>query len=211
MLCNRHCQVIPMPEVLEPQVENPGALHSLPWSWFWRLARLPAPSPPHVGPPAHVLPSRPQAWEEKDTVGWGVHLCVSPWPPWAWAVALREATAQPPPSTLSRSPPRPSPGSLHYSDEDVTKYNDLIQAESSSLTEKPSEISDSQVRRWRTRCPGEGSGAALSQSAALLKGPSHERFPPFPYGPQRPQETTQKSYVGQLPSPMFCSEFAPRS
>jgi len=47
---------------------------------------------------------------------------------------------------LSRSPPRPSPGSLNYSDEDVsTKYNDLIPAESSSLTEKPSEISDSQV------------------------------------------------------------------
>ncbi|XP_074927998.1 protein sidekick-2 isoform X4 [Chelonoidis abingdonii] len=46
--------------------------------------------------------------------------------------------------SLPRSPPRPSPGSLHYSDEDVTKYNDLIPAESSSLTEKPSEISDSQ-------------------------------------------------------------------
>uniref|UniRef100_A0A4W6E2V9 Sidekick cell adhesion molecule 2 n=1 Tax=Lates calcarifer TaxID=8187 RepID=A0A4W6E2V9_LATCA len=46
---------------------------------------------------------------------------------------------------VPRSPPRPSPGSLHYSDEDVsTKYNDLIPAESSSLTEKPSEISDSQ-------------------------------------------------------------------
>uniref|UniRef100_A0A8D1DRC7 Protein sidekick-2 n=1 Tax=Sus scrofa TaxID=9823 RepID=A0A8D1DRC7_PIG len=44
----------------------------------------------------------------------------------------------------TRSPPRPSPGSLHYSDEDVAKYNDLIPAESSSLTEKPSEISDSQ-------------------------------------------------------------------
>uniref|UniRef100_A0A8C7L7Y8 Sidekick cell adhesion molecule 2 n=1 Tax=Oncorhynchus kisutch TaxID=8019 RepID=A0A8C7L7Y8_ONCKI len=44
-----------------------------------------------------------------------------------------------------RSPPRPSPGSLNYSDEDLstTKYNDLIPAESSSLTEKPSEISDS--------------------------------------------------------------------
>ncbi|XP_028935753.1 protein sidekick-2 isoform X1 [Ornithorhynchus anatinus] len=44
----------------------------------------------------------------------------------------------------TRSPPRPSPGSLHYSDEDVTKYNDLIPADSGSLTEKPSEISDSQ-------------------------------------------------------------------
>jgi hypothetical protein len=53
--------------------------------------------------------------------------------------------------TVSRSPPRPSPGSLHYSDEDVTKYNDLIPAESSSLTEKPSEISDSQVRGRKAR------------------------------------------------------------
>ncbi|XP_036693895.1 protein sidekick-2 isoform X1 [Balaenoptera musculus] len=44
----------------------------------------------------------------------------------------------------TRSPPRPSPGSLQYSDEDVTKYDDVIPAESSSLTEKPSEISDSQ-------------------------------------------------------------------
>uniref|UniRef100_A0AAR2IRT5 Sidekick cell adhesion molecule 2a n=1 Tax=Pygocentrus nattereri TaxID=42514 RepID=A0AAR2IRT5_PYGNA len=46
---------------------------------------------------------------------------------------------------LRFSPPRPSPGSLHYSDEDVSaKCNDLIPAESSSLTEKPSEVSDSQ-------------------------------------------------------------------
>ncbi|XP_044155181.1 protein sidekick-2 isoform X1 [Bufo gargarizans] len=44
----------------------------------------------------------------------------------------------------TRSPPRPSPGSLHYSDEDVAKYNDLIPADSGSLTEKPSEVSDSQ-------------------------------------------------------------------
>ncbi|XP_040186925.1 protein sidekick-2 isoform X1 [Rana temporaria] len=44
----------------------------------------------------------------------------------------------------TRSPPRPSPGSLHYSDEDVAKYNDLIPTESGSLTEKPSEVSDSQ-------------------------------------------------------------------
>lgn len=56
------------------------------------------------------------------------------------------------PSLFLRSPPRPSPGSLHYSDEDVsTKYNDLIPAESSSLTEKPSEISDSQVTNIPTR------------------------------------------------------------
>lgn len=74
--------------------------------------------------------------------------------------------------TPSRSPPRPSPGSLHYSDEDVTKYNDLIPAESGSLTEKPSEISDSQVRGGRARRPGLGTGAAPSQSAGLHGGPS---------------------------------------
>ena len=67
-------------------------------------------------------------------------------------MALSAAASQPHP-TLPRSPPRPSPGSLHYSDEDVTKYNDLIQAESSSLTEKPSEVSDSQVRSERARRP----------------------------------------------------------
>ncbi|KAF5901825.1 protein sidekick-2-like isoform X4, partial [Clarias magur] len=45
----------------------------------------------------------------------------------------------------TRSPPRPSPGGLHYSDEDVSaKCNDLMPAENSSLTEKPSEVSDSQ-------------------------------------------------------------------
>ncbi|OCT58236.1 hypothetical protein XELAEV_18002425mg [Xenopus laevis] len=51
----------------------------------------------------------------------------------------------------TRSPPRPSPGSLHYSDEDVTKYNDLIPAESGSLTEKPSEVSDSQRKSGHRR------------------------------------------------------------
>ncbi|ETE68990.1 Protein sidekick-2, partial [Ophiophagus hannah] len=64
--------------------------------------------------------------------------------------------------SLLRSPPRPSPGSLHYSDEDVTKYNDLIPAESSSLTEKPSEISDSQVSHAR-RLEGEKFWATMLQ------------------------------------------------
>lgn len=71
--------------------------------------------------------------------------------------------------SLPRSPPRPSPGSLHYSDEDVTKYNDLIPAESSSLTEKPSEISDSQVRGAR-----RGQGSQLGRAGGqhmLMAGP----------------------------------------
>ncbi|KAM6904505.1 protein sidekick-2-like isoform 2-T2 [Xenentodon cancila] len=65
----------------------------------------------------------------------------------------------------TRSPPRPSPGSLHYSDEDVSaKYNDLIPAESSSLTEKPSEISDSQDTPEYTYhiCASHSYGAATA-------------------------------------------------
>ena len=50
-----------------------------------------------------------------------------------------------------RTPPRPSPGSVNYSDGEDSKYPD---EESSSLTEKPSELSssasDSQVCRVRT-------------------------------------------------------------
>uniref|UniRef100_A0A8C7ZCR3 Sidekick cell adhesion molecule 2b n=1 Tax=Oryzias sinensis TaxID=183150 RepID=A0A8C7ZCR3_9TELE len=66
-------------------------------------------------------------------------------------------------SLLSRSPPRPSPGSLHYSDEDLsTKYNDLIPAESSSLTEKTSEKSDSQSEH----------GAPPPQHSTLYRPPS---------------------------------------
>lgn len=100
--------------------------------------------------------------------------------------ALSGTTSQPHPA-LPRSPPRPSPGSLHYSDEDVTKYNDLIQAESSSLTEKPSEVSDSQVRG---EGPGalSGCGAAPFQSAGLHRGPARRPItqtasPPSLYGP----------------------------
>lgn len=76
-----------------------------------------------------------------------------------------------------RSPPRPSPGSLHYSDEDVTKYNDLIPAESSSLTEKPSEVSDSQVtpRGWG---PGAGdAGAGWMVLGALPPGHQPRSLP----------------------------------
>lgn len=80
---------------------------------------------------------------------------------------------------LPRSPPRPSPGSLHYSDEDVTKYNDLIPAESSSLTEKPSEVSDSQVPTqdmgmWDTGTPGKDGQCwepSLSANPALCPPP----------------------------------------
>lgn len=42
-----------------------------------------------------------------------------------------------------RSPPRPSPGSVTYSDDDDTKGYDE-NCDSSSLTEKPSEMSSSE-------------------------------------------------------------------
>ncbi|KAK7162105.1 hypothetical protein R3I94_004680 [Phoxinus phoxinus] len=46
----------------------------------------------------------------------------------------------------SRSPPRPSPGGLHYSDEDIcNNYNGAVLTESTTLTEKPTELSESEV------------------------------------------------------------------
>lgn len=46
-----------------------------------------------------------------------------------------------------RSPPRPSPGGLHYSDEDIcNKYNGAVLTEGLGLSEKPLEVSESEVR-----------------------------------------------------------------
>ncbi|XP_061455411.1 protein sidekick-1 isoform X4 [Rhineura floridana] len=46
----------------------------------------------------------------------------------------------------SRSPPRPSPGGLHYSDEDIcSKYNGAVLTESVTLNEKPLDASESEV------------------------------------------------------------------
>ncbi|XP_057188349.1 protein sidekick-1 isoform X2 [Triplophysa rosa] len=46
----------------------------------------------------------------------------------------------------TRSPPRPSPGGLHYSDEDIcNNYNGAVLTESTTLTEKPTELSESEV------------------------------------------------------------------
>ncbi|KAM9314722.1 protein sidekick-1 [Pholidichthys leucotaenia] len=46
----------------------------------------------------------------------------------------------------TRSPPRPSPGGLHYSDEDIcNNYNGAVLTESTTLTEKPTEVSESEM------------------------------------------------------------------
>lgn len=100
----------------------------------------------------------------------------------------------------SRSPPRPSPGSLHYSDEDVTKYNDLIPAESSSLTEKPSEISDSQVR-------GGSGDQALPRPWACAMAQNLGFFASCPLW--SPRKLTGNRLWTRRPPPKLCSEFAP--
>lgn len=47
---------------------------------------------------------------------------------------------------VSRSPPRPSPGGLHYSDDDIcNNYNGAVLTESTTLTEKQTEVSESEV------------------------------------------------------------------
>ncbi|XP_069726618.1 protein sidekick-1 isoform X1 [Phaenicophaeus curvirostris] len=46
----------------------------------------------------------------------------------------------------TRSPPRPSPGGLHYSDEDIcNKYNGAVLTEGLGLSEKPLEVSESEA------------------------------------------------------------------
>ncbi|XP_064009715.1 protein sidekick-1 isoform X2 [Pogoniulus pusillus] len=46
----------------------------------------------------------------------------------------------------TRSPPRPSPGGLHYSDEDIcNKYNGAVLSEGLGLSEKPLEVSESEA------------------------------------------------------------------
>ncbi|XP_056136412.1 protein sidekick-1-like [Lampris incognitus] len=46
----------------------------------------------------------------------------------------------------TRSPPRPSPGGLRYSDEDIcNNYNGTVLTESTTLTEKPTEVSESEL------------------------------------------------------------------
>ncbi|XP_020658047.3 protein sidekick-1 isoform X2 [Pogona vitticeps] len=46
----------------------------------------------------------------------------------------------------TRSPPRPSPGGLHYSDEDIcNKYNGAVLTESVALNEKPLDASESEA------------------------------------------------------------------
>ncbi|XP_029383444.1 protein sidekick-2 isoform X2 [Echeneis naucrates] len=122
----------------------------------------------------------------------------------------------------TRSPPRPSPGSLHYSDEDVsTKYNDLIPAESSSLTEKPSEISDSQgsdseyevdpnrqkthsfvnhyisdptyYNSWRRQQKGISRAQAYSYTESESGEPDHCAPPPLPPLPPLPPQLSSPS------------------
>uniref|UniRef100_A0A8B9TCV8 Sidekick cell adhesion molecule 1 n=1 Tax=Anas platyrhynchos TaxID=8839 RepID=A0A8B9TCV8_ANAPL len=52
----------------------------------------------------------------------------------------------PSPTMFPRSPPRPSPGGLHYSDEDIcNKYNGAVLTEGLGLNEKPLEVSESEV------------------------------------------------------------------
>lgn len=53
-------------------------------------------------------------------------------------------------AAVRRSPPRPSPGGLHYSDEDIcNNYNGAVLTESTTLTEKQTEVSESEVRSLR--------------------------------------------------------------
>uniref|UniRef100_G3P9R9 Sidekick cell adhesion molecule 2a n=1 Tax=Gasterosteus aculeatus aculeatus TaxID=481459 RepID=G3P9R9_GASAC len=138
----------------------------------------------------------------------------------------------------TRSPPRPSPGSLHYSDEDVsTKYNDLIPAESSSLTEKPSEISDSQgsdseyemdqsrqkthsfvnhyisdptyYNSWRRQQKGVSRPPAYGYSQPEPLVEQESRHAPSPHPQSQGQGTLFRSKGSRTPTPSLLSSEPP--
>ncbi|XP_025778949.1 protein sidekick-1 [Puma concolor] len=63
----------------------------------------------------------------------------------------------------TRSPPRPSPGGLHYSDEDIcNKYNSAVLTESTNLKEKSVDASESEDGRRGGRNPREATGCKLN-------------------------------------------------
>ncbi|XP_046708916.1 protein sidekick-2-like isoform X2 [Silurus meridionalis] len=112
----------------------------------------------------------------------------------------------------TRSPPRPSPGSLHYSDEDInTKYSDLIKAESSSLTEKKSELSESQGSD--SECEGDSSLQNQMHSFVnhYISDPTYynswrrqqkgiSRAPPFTYSQSEPTDSTPVTGPASTPA-----------
>ncbi|KAK3559959.1 hypothetical protein QTP86_030318 [Hemibagrus guttatus] len=114
--------------------------------------------------------------------------------------------------TTHLSPPRPSPGSLHYSDEDInTKYSDLIKAESSSLTEKKSELSDSQGSD--SECEGDSTlqNQAHSFVNHYISDPTYynswrrqqkgiSRAPPFAFSQSEPSDPTPAAVPDPIPA-----------
>ena len=62
------------------------------------------------------------------------------------AARISEPVSVPWAASCPRSPPRPSPGGLHYSDEDIcNKYNSAVLTESTNLKEKSVDASESEV------------------------------------------------------------------
>lgn len=110
---------------------------------------------------------------------------------------------------VPRSPPRPSPGGLHYSDEDLcNKYNGAALTESAALQEKPGDATESEVG---ARPPAAGSGvggppvprgpcAGLNRVSTHTQArgrQSRDRGCPFPDG-----EGPRSSLVREATSPV---------
>ena len=105
-----------------------------------------------------------------------------------------------------RSPPRPSPGGLHYSDEDLcNKYNGAALTESGALQEKPGDATESEVgARAPLRaaappvalgpCPGL---SRVSTDTQAWGRQSRDRGRPFPDG-----EGPRSSLVREAISPI---------
>lgn len=112
--------------------------------------------PTALGGPS--VPAKPLGLVPESTGDWGLgHLLPQwrqrpcgrgPWVPSGSASAQSRGQGGAPSLAASgpRSPPRPSPGGLHYSDEDIcNKYNGAVLAGSTALQEKSVDASESEV------------------------------------------------------------------
>lgn len=90
-----------------------------------------------------------------------------------------------------RSPPRPSPGGLHYSDEDIcNKYNGAALTEGGTLQEKSGDATESEVGACYTG-PPPSPGAPLPPQAPQSVSHVHEqnqlKQPVESWGPVSPR------------------------
>ena len=110
---------------------------------------------------------------------------------------------------VPRSPPRPSPGGLHYSDEDLcNKYNGAALTESTALQEKPGDATESEVGA-RPPAAGSWGGALPSPGGPALVSTVSPHTHRLVAGRARTEGAP--SQTGRVHARLWCARPPPRS